>query len=155
MPDVFVPMDTTRASNFFIACNRKATQMRYASHIFDRYTARLSAIESYPEMDSFLSSLNIPAFSRQINHQILRNQAGHILTHLTNESNAFLFAGTCSTKKDSPPMMAAVRRRDYRFTKETSSSRGDLARSVESSFSMRATCPSGDVTWAHRAVSVK
>ena len=33
MPDVFVPMDTTRATNFYIACNRKATQMRFASDI--------------------------------------------------------------------------------------------------------------------------
>ena len=70
MPDVFVPMDTTRASNFFIACNRKATQMRYASHIFDRYAARLSAIETYREMDAFLSSLNLevdfPAYARKM-----------------------------------------------------------------------------------------
>ena len=70
MPDVFVPMDTTRASNFFIACNRKATQMRYASHIFDRHAARLSAIETYREMDAFLSSLNLevdfPAYARKM-----------------------------------------------------------------------------------------
>lgn len=61
MPDVYVPMDTTRASDFYIACNRKATQMRYASHIFDKHTARLAAIDSYPEMDAFLSSLNLKA----------------------------------------------------------------------------------------------
>ncbi len=59
MPDVYVPMDTTRASNFYIACNRKATQMRYASYIFDRHAARLSAIDNYREMDAFLSSLNL------------------------------------------------------------------------------------------------
>ncbi len=69
MPDVFVPIDTTRASDFFIACNRKATQMRYASQIFDKHTARLSSIDSYKEMDDFLSSLNLrvdfPAFARK------------------------------------------------------------------------------------------
>ena len=69
MPDVFVPMDTTRATNFYIACNRKATQMRFASDIFDRYTARLSAIDNYQEMDRFLESLNLkvefPAFARR------------------------------------------------------------------------------------------
>ena len=68
MPDVFVPMDTTRASNFYIACNRKATQMRFASAIFDRYTAKLSSIDNYADMDAFLSSLNLsvefPAFAR-------------------------------------------------------------------------------------------
>jgi carboxyl-terminal processing protease len=61
MPDVFVPMDTTRASAFYIACNRKATQMRFASDIFDRYTSALSRIDSFPEMDAFLSRLNLKA----------------------------------------------------------------------------------------------
>jgi carboxyl-terminal processing protease len=59
MPDVFVPMDTTRASNFHIACNRKATQMRFASEMFDRHTARLAAIDNYEEMDRFLDGLNL------------------------------------------------------------------------------------------------
>jgi carboxyl-terminal processing protease len=61
MPDVFVPMDTTRASAFFIACNRKATQMRFASDIFDRYTSALAKIDSFPEMDAFLAGLNLKA----------------------------------------------------------------------------------------------
>ena len=59
MPDVFVPMDTTRASVFFQQCNRKATQMRYASWVFDRYRERLLAIEKYPEMDFFLKEANV------------------------------------------------------------------------------------------------
>ena len=69
MPDVFVPMDTTRATDFFIACNRKATQMRFASEVFDRYTARISAIDNFDQMDRFLSGLNLkvefPAFARK------------------------------------------------------------------------------------------
>jgi carboxyl-terminal processing protease len=59
MPDVFVPMDTTRASSFHIACNRKATQMRFASEMFDRHTARLASIDNYEEMDRFLDGLNL------------------------------------------------------------------------------------------------
>lgn len=47
IPDVFVPMDTTRASNFFISCNRKATQMRFASAYFDSHKASLSSIDDY------------------------------------------------------------------------------------------------------------
>ena len=43
--------------------------MRFASDIFDRYTARLSAIDNYQEMDRFLESLNLkvefPAFARR------------------------------------------------------------------------------------------
>ena len=67
MPDVYVPMDTTRASNFHIACNRKATQMRFAAEIFDRNTARLTSIDSYEQMDRFLDGIDLkrefPAFA--------------------------------------------------------------------------------------------
>ena len=69
MPDVFVPMDTTRASNFYIACNRKATQMRFASAMFDKYGRRLQGIESFEEMDKFLSGIDLevefPAYARK------------------------------------------------------------------------------------------
>ena len=59
MPDVFVPVDTTRASDFYLACNKKATQMRFASAVFDRYSRRLQAIDSFPEMDRFLNEMNL------------------------------------------------------------------------------------------------
>ena len=69
MPDVFVPVDTTHASDFYLACNKKATQMRYASQVFDRYGNRLSSIDNYREMDSFLNGLNFkvdfPAYARR------------------------------------------------------------------------------------------
>ena len=69
MPDIFVPMDTTRASRFYIECNRKATQMRFAAAICDRHGARLRDIDSFPEMDKFLSSMNLkvefPYFAKQ------------------------------------------------------------------------------------------
>ena len=69
MPDVFVPMDTTRASDFYLACNRKATPMRFASAVFDRHARQLSAIDNYPAMDRFLKSQNLqvefPAFARE------------------------------------------------------------------------------------------
>ena len=60
MPDVFVPVDTTRASAFFIACNRKTAQMRFASAMFDKYTSQLRNIDSYPEMDAFLKRIDLP-----------------------------------------------------------------------------------------------
>ncbi|MBR6416233.1 MAG: PDZ domain-containing protein [Bacteroidales bacterium] len=59
VPDVFVPMDTTRATDFFIACNRKTTQMRFASEMFDRYRDRLLAIDSFPDLEDFLDGLNL------------------------------------------------------------------------------------------------
>ena len=54
MPDVFVPVDTTRTTAFYQACTRKATSMRFASAMFDRYGSRLSSIDSFEAMDAFL-----------------------------------------------------------------------------------------------------
>ena len=65
MPDVFVPMDTTRASAFYIACNRKATQMRFASDMFDKYRSQLRDIDSYAGMDAFLKRIDVPGQFRQ------------------------------------------------------------------------------------------
>lgn len=65
IPDVFVPVDTTRATNFFIACNKKATQMRFASAMFDRHKGRLTEIEDYGELNSFLDRLNLPVAFRE------------------------------------------------------------------------------------------
>ena len=59
MPDVFVPVDTTRATAFFIACNRKTTQMRFASSVFDRHVAALREIDSFEAMDRFLARLDL------------------------------------------------------------------------------------------------
>ena len=60
VPDIFVPVDTTRASNFYVSCNRKNTLMRYASWVLDRYSRRLSSIDSFPDMDRFLEEVDIP-----------------------------------------------------------------------------------------------
>jgi carboxyl-terminal processing protease len=65
MPDVFVPMDTTRASAFYVACNRKATQMRFAASVFDRYATQLREIGDYPAMDAFLRRIDIPGEFRK------------------------------------------------------------------------------------------
>lgn len=61
IPDIFVPLDTTKATSFFIKCNKKATQMRFSSAIFDQYKDRLSKIDNYQALDSFLNGLNIPS----------------------------------------------------------------------------------------------
>lgn len=61
IPDIFVPMDTTRATKYYVACNRKATAMRFASSMFDRYGSRLSAIDDFPELEAFLNQLDLPA----------------------------------------------------------------------------------------------
>ena len=56
VPDVFVPMDTTRASNFYIQCNKKAVAMRFASAVFDRYRSERSQIEDFASLQSWLDS---------------------------------------------------------------------------------------------------
>ena len=55
IPDVFVPLDTTN----FIRCNKKTTQMRFASEMFDRYRNELSAIDSYDSLDAFLTRIDV------------------------------------------------------------------------------------------------
>ena len=59
IPDVFVPMDTTRATSFFIKANKKATQMRFAQSMFDRYRPELSKIDDFEKLDKYLDSINI------------------------------------------------------------------------------------------------
>ena len=65
IPDIFVPLDTTRATKFYIACNRKATQMRFSSEMFDRYKGTIAGIEDFDELNRALDNLNIPAKFRE------------------------------------------------------------------------------------------
>ncbi|MFA6859536.1 MAG: S41 family peptidase [Bacteroidales bacterium] len=60
-PDIFVAMDTTRASSFFVKCNKKATQMRFASSMFDKYKTSLSEINDFKTLNSFLDKMDIPS----------------------------------------------------------------------------------------------
>ncbi|MBR5724971.1 MAG: S41 family peptidase [Bacteroidales bacterium] len=62
LPDVFVPVDTTRAGQFYLSCNRKATAMRFASAFFDAHKQELSRIDDY---DRLLSYLDQAALERQ------------------------------------------------------------------------------------------
>ena len=59
IPDLFVPMDTTKATDFFIKCNRKATQMRFASAMFDRYKGSLAPIDDFGKLKTYLGSLDL------------------------------------------------------------------------------------------------
>lgn len=56
IPDIFVPMDTTRASNFYIQCNRKATAMRFAGAMFDKYRSELAEIDDFGRLQKWLDS---------------------------------------------------------------------------------------------------
>ena len=59
IPDVFVPIDTTKATRFFILCNKKATIMRFASYMFDRHKRILTSINNFEALDGYLSHLDL------------------------------------------------------------------------------------------------
>lgn len=59
IPDIFVPMDTTIASDFYINCTNKATSMRFASVMFDRYKNDLSEIDDFVALEKYLDSINV------------------------------------------------------------------------------------------------
>lgn len=59
IPDVFVPIDTTKATKFYIACNKKATSVRFASSMFDKYKSQLAKISDFKALEKYLSDINV------------------------------------------------------------------------------------------------
>ena len=59
IPDLFVPMDTTKVTDFYVKCNRKATQMRFASAMFDRFRTGLTEIDDFGRLEEYLDSLDL------------------------------------------------------------------------------------------------
>lgn len=59
IPDVFVPIDTTKATDFYIRCNRKATHVRFASAMFDKYKGTLAEIDDFARLESYMESLDL------------------------------------------------------------------------------------------------
>jgi carboxyl-terminal processing protease len=59
IPDIFVPIDTTRASNFFINCNKKAVQMRFASYMSDKYRSELSSFDNFNSLERWIDSIDM------------------------------------------------------------------------------------------------
>ena len=57
LPDVFVPIDTTRAGDFYIGCN--ATTMRFASEYFDGHREELLEIDSYDALLDYLDGAGL------------------------------------------------------------------------------------------------
>jgi len=67
IPDVFVPIDTTRATQFYISCNRKASAMRFASEYFDAHREEISQISDYDELMRYFQKMDISgAFLRYV-----------------------------------------------------------------------------------------
>jgi carboxyl-terminal processing protease len=59
IPDIFVPMDTTKATTFYVNCNRKATSVRFAQTMFDKYRGALSSINDFAVLDTYLDGIDL------------------------------------------------------------------------------------------------
>ncbi|MCH5172702.1 MAG: S41 family peptidase [Bacteroidales bacterium] len=59
IPDIFVPMDTTKVGSFYINCNKKATPMRFASAFFDAHREALKAIGDYDSLVTYLDNADL------------------------------------------------------------------------------------------------
>lgn len=57
IPDVFVPLDTTRYTDFLGQCNRQSLQVKFATRMSDRYRASLREIHDLPALNRFLDGL--------------------------------------------------------------------------------------------------
>lgn len=59
IPDIFVPIDTTRATPFYIAVTKKATSMRFASYFFDGHKSELSCIDDYDRLMKYFDEVSL------------------------------------------------------------------------------------------------
>ena len=59
IPDVFVPLDTTRYTEYLGNCNRQSLQAKFAARMSDRYRAQLRGIHDLPTLNRFLDGLNL------------------------------------------------------------------------------------------------
>ena len=56
---MFVPIDTTKVTKFYMACNRKASSVRFASSMFDKYKGDLSKISDFTALERFLAGIDL------------------------------------------------------------------------------------------------
>ena len=59
IPDIFVPIDTTKATDFYVKCNRKATSVRFAQTMFDKYRGALASINDFAVLDTYLDGIDL------------------------------------------------------------------------------------------------
>lgn len=79
MPDVFVPLDTTKATKFYVDCNRKSTQVRFAQSMFDKYRNSLAGIEDFSQLERYLDQIDLAAqfieYAERVDGVKLKNKA--------------------------------------------------------------------------------
>ena len=79
IPDVFVALDTTKATQFYVKCNRKTTQMRFAQAMFDKYRSNLTDINDFDTLDAYLDQIDLGSqfveFASRVDGIKLKNAA--------------------------------------------------------------------------------
>ena len=65
VPDVFVPVDTTKVTDYYMKVRGKATAMRFASWYFDTHKAELSGIDNFNTLVRYLDGAGLDASFRQ------------------------------------------------------------------------------------------
>ena len=59
VPDVFVPVDTTGVTDFYVECNRLGLQIKYASEVLDTHTSEVAGAKDMAAFDRFIDRLGI------------------------------------------------------------------------------------------------
>ncbi|MBR5100257.1 MAG: PDZ domain-containing protein [Bacteroidales bacterium] len=59
IPDVFVPLDTTRYTEFLGKCNRQSLQVKYANQVADLHRAALRDIRDLPTLNRYLDGIDL------------------------------------------------------------------------------------------------
>lgn len=59
LPDIFVPVDTTKATRFYIEANRKATAMRFAAAFFDTHRAAIAEIDDFGRLSDYFEACGL------------------------------------------------------------------------------------------------
>ena len=59
IPDIFIPVDMTRATQYYLDCNKKATSVRFASDWFDKHKAEISRITTYNQLENYFRTNNL------------------------------------------------------------------------------------------------
>lgn len=59
IPDVFVPIDTTKANRFHIECNKKALAVRYAGKFIDKHRKDIIILEKVEELDTYFKQCGL------------------------------------------------------------------------------------------------
>jgi carboxyl-terminal processing protease len=101
VPDVFVPVDTTKVTDYYMKVRAKATPMRFASWYFDTHKAGLSAIDDFDALVRYLDGASLESAFR----------------HFASSRDGIAPASEAEWKQTVPYLMTQVRALVGRYSK--------------------------------------